>query len=60
MVIYVDNLFIINKDKKEIKRLKAVLNIKFKMINLGPYYYYLGIYITYNYITGRWGTIGGG
>ena len=48
MAIYVDNLLIINKNKEEIKRLKAALNIEFKIINLGPYYYYLGIRITRN------------
>jgi hypothetical protein len=46
IAVYVDELLVIGLDRKEIQGVKDALNQRFKMIDLGPYSYYLGITIT--------------
>jgi len=43
VAVYVDDLLIAGPDKKEIQDIKAVLNKRFEMTDLGPCTYYLGM-----------------
>jgi hypothetical protein len=44
--IYVNNILIISKDKAKIKALKKSLKKRFKIEDLGPAKYFIGIRIT--------------
>ena len=46
IVIYINNIFIISKDKAKIKALKRSLIRKFKIEDLGPIKYFIGVKIT--------------
>ena len=48
--IYIDNLFIIGSNITNIKTLKTALSKRFKITDLKPYKYYLGIKIICNYL----------
>ncbi|ETR96681.1 hypothetical protein M419DRAFT_93580, partial [Trichoderma reesei RUT C-30] len=43
IIIYINNLLLVKKDKLKIIKLKDALYSKFSITNLRPYYYYLGI-----------------
>ena len=45
MTLYVDNILIINRNKIVIKRIKDVLNVKFHMLDLRLYAFYLSIIV---------------
>ena len=49
MTIYVNNILTINFNKIDIKHIKNNLNIKFHILNLRLYIYYLNIIIKKNY-----------
>jgi hypothetical protein len=46
IAVYVNDLLVVGLDIKEIQYVKDTLNRRFKMTDLGPYSYYLGITIT--------------
>jgi len=46
IVIYINNILIIGKDKTKINTLKKSLIRKFKIKNLGPIEYFIGVRIT--------------
>jgi transposase InsO family protein len=46
MAIYVDDLLITGRDRTEIGALKAGLNNRFQMSDLGPVHFYLGMTVT--------------
>ena len=46
IVIYINNILIIGKDKVKIKALKRSLTRRFKMEDLGPVKYFIGVRIT--------------
>jgi hypothetical protein len=46
ITVNVNDLLVVGLDIKEIQYIKDTLNQRFKMIDLGPYSYYLGITIT--------------
>ena len=48
-MFYVDNVLIINRNKVVIKCIKDVLNVKFYMLNLRLYVFYLNIIIKKNH-----------
>ena len=48
IVIYIDNMLIIGKDKAKIKALKKSLMRRFEMEDLGPARYFVGVRITRN------------
>ena len=48
VAIYVDNLLIIGKDQRRIRRIKKRLNQQFRITNLRPCAYYLSMSITRN------------
>jgi hypothetical protein len=43
IAVYVDDLLIVGPDKKKIKNIKSQLSSRFKMTDLGPCEYYLGM-----------------
>ena len=43
IALYVDNVLITNFNRADIQRIKDALNVKFYIIDLRPYAYYLGI-----------------
>ena len=45
IIIYIDDILLIRSNKKKIAGLKEKLFIKFKIINLGGYVYYLNIIV---------------
>ena len=45
MIIYVNNILIINFNKIDIKRIKNNFNIKFHILNLKLYIYYLNMIV---------------
>ena len=47
-MLYVDNVLIINHNKIIIKRIKDVLNVKFHMLNLRLYVFYLNMIVKRN------------
>ena len=49
ITFYINNIFIINFNKINIKRIKNDFNIKFHISNLKLYIYYLNIIIKKNY-----------
>ena len=49
ITLYVDNILIINYNKIVIKRIKDVLNIKFHILDLRLYVFYLNIIVKRNY-----------
>ena len=46
MALYVDDALITSPNRADIQRVKDTLNARFRMTDLGPYAYYLGITIT--------------
>ena len=46
IIIYINNMLIINKNKAKIKALKKCLIKKFKIEDLGPTKYFIGVRIT--------------
>ena len=48
IVIYINNILIISKNKAKIKALKKSLIRKFKIEDLGPIEYFIGVRITQN------------
>ena len=46
IVIYINNMLIIGKDEAKIKALKKYLTRKFKIEDLGPTKYFIGVKIT--------------
>ena len=46
IVIYINNMLIISKNKAKIKALKKYLIKKFKIEDLGPIKYFIGVKIT--------------
>ena len=46
IIIYINNILIISKDQAKIKALKKYLTRKFKMEDLGPTKYFIGVRIT--------------
>ena len=46
IVLYVNNILIISKDKAKIKTLKKSLIRRFKIEGLGPIEYFIGVKIT--------------
>jgi hypothetical protein len=46
LVLYVDDLIIMGNNEVHIKQVKEELQACFKMIDLGPLHYYLGIEVT--------------
>ena len=48
ITLYVDNVLIINRNKVVIKRIKNVLNVKFYMLNLRLYAFYLNMIVKKN------------
>jgi ribosomal protein S3 len=46
IIIYVNNMLIIGKDKAKIKALKKSLIRRFKIEDLGPTKYFIGVRIT--------------
>ena len=46
IALYVNNILIIDSNRADIQRIKDVLNVKFHMIDLKFYTYYLEITIT--------------
>ena len=49
MTLYIDDILIINRNKVIIKRIKDVLNVKFCILNLKSYVFYLNIIIKRDY-----------
>ena len=49
ITLYINNIFIINFNKIDIKRIKNNFNIKYHISNLKSYIYYLNIIIKKNY-----------
>ena len=45
ITFYIDNVLIINRNKVVIKRIKNVLNVKFHILNLRSYIFYLNIIV---------------
>ena len=45
ITFYVNNVLIINRNKVVIKRIKDVLNVKFHILNLKLYAFYLSIIV---------------
>ena len=45
ITLYVDNILIINYNKVVIKRIKDALNVKFHILNLRLYIFYLNIIV---------------
>jgi hypothetical protein len=43
IAIYVDDLLLIGASKPDINKIKAALSKRFKMLDLGACYFYLGI-----------------
>ncbi|KAF0639715.1 hypothetical protein FPSE5266_01344 [Fusarium pseudograminearum] len=43
IAVYVDDLLLVGPNKKEIKKIKSMLSDRFKMTDLGPCEYYLGM-----------------
>ena len=48
ITLYVDNVLIINRNKVVIKRIKNALNVKFHILNLKLYVFYLNIIVKRN------------
>ena len=48
ITLYVDNVLITNRNKVVIKRIKNALNVKFHMLNLKLYVFYLNIIVKRN------------
>ena len=48
ITFYVDNVLIINRNKIVIKRIKNALNVKFHILNLKLYVFYLSMIIKKN------------
>ena len=48
IIIYINNILIISKDKTKIKALKKSLIKRFKIKDLGPIKYFVGVRITWN------------
>ena len=48
MTLYVDDVLIINRNKIVIKRIKNALNVKFHILNLRLYVFYLNIIVKRN------------
>ena len=48
VVLYVNDILIIDLSKIDIQRIKKALNNKFYMFDLGPYVYYLDIIVKRN------------
>ena len=48
ITFYVDNVLIINRNKVVIKRIKNALNVKFHILNLKLYVFYLNIIVKRN------------
>jgi hypothetical protein len=48
-VIYIDDLLLTRASKADINRIKAALNKWFKILDLGVYYFYLGIEVIRDY-----------
>ena len=48
IITYINNILIISKDKAEIKALKKSLTKRFKIEDLGPIKYFIGVRITWN------------
>ena len=46
IVIYINNILIISKNKAKIKALKKTLIKRFKIEDLGPIKYFIGVRIT--------------
>ena len=46
IALYVDNVLITNSNCVDIQRIKDILNVKFYMIDLKPYAYYLEMTVT--------------
>ena len=46
IIIYINNILIISKDKAKIKALKKSLIKRFKIEDLGPAKYFIGVRIT--------------
>jgi len=46
IIIYINNILIIGKDKAKIKALKKSLTRRFKIEDLGPIEYFIGVRIT--------------
>ena len=46
MLFYINNILIISKDKAKIKVLKQSLKKRFKIDDLGPTEYFIGVRIT--------------
>ena len=46
IALYIDNILITSPSRKDISKVKAALNAKFRITDLGPYAYYLGITVT--------------
>ena len=49
ITFYIDDVLIINHNKIVIKRIKNVLNVKFHILNLKLYVFYLSIIIKRDY-----------
>ena len=49
ITFYVDNILIINRNKVVIKRIKDALNVKFHILNLRSYAFYLSMIVKRNY-----------
>jgi hypothetical protein len=47
-VIYIDDLLLARASKADINRIKATLSKRFKILDLGVYYFYLGIEVICN------------
>jgi hypothetical protein len=48
ITIYIDNLLITGASKPNINKIKAALSERFKILDLGVYYFYLGMEIICN------------
>ena len=48
MTFYIDDILIINRNKVVIKRIKDILNVKFHILNLKSYAFYLNMIIKKN------------
>lgn len=48
IVVYIDNLLLIEKSINKINSIKCTFKREFKIIDLGPYQYYLDMGITQN------------
>ena len=48
ITLYIDNVLIINRNKVIIKRIKDALNVKFYILNLKLYVFYLNIIVKKN------------